>query len=186
MPRKSSILKLPKEVREYIASIREEGFTLDEMIDALGNEYNVEVSRSSLHRYTKHVDRITSKIRNSRYMAESIAQHFGDKPTSQVARTNIELLHTIIMDILVHADDEDGEGKEKLKSGDAMKVAIALEKLTKAHSIDTDREMKIQKEAEKEAMKKASKIVENAAREKGLSADMVDELKRKFLGVPNG
>lgn len=188
MGRKSTLLKLPKEVREYIAKIREDGSaTLDEIVEALSEEFNVDVSRSALHRYTKRVDAVTKKIRNSRYIAESVAKHFGDKPASDIARVNIEVLHTIIMDILMVEPDEDAvDGQPKVDAGDAMKIAIALEKLTKAHKTDTDRELKIREEAEKAAMKKAADIVDKASGDKGLSPEQVKELKEKFLGVKVG
>lgn len=185
MARKSSLLKLPSEVRTYIAKIREDGSaTLDEIVEAIQDEFGVDVSRSALHRYTQQVDAVTKKIRDSRFIAESVAKHFGDKKASDVARVNIEILHTIIMDILMVDPDADAvDGNPQVNAGDAMKIAIALEKLTKAHKTDTDRELKIREEAAKQAMKQASEIVETTGKEKGLSPEQVKELKTKFLGI---
>lgn len=180
MPKQSSILKLPEEVRSYISKIREQGYSLDEIKEALEQEFDIKVSRSTLHRYDKHVDRIGKRIRESRIMAESVARQFGDKPTSDVALANIEMLHTLIMDILVFAPED---GNKKLDGGDAMKIAIALEKLTKAHAIDTDRELKIRAEAAKEAKLKAAEAVDNVAKSQGLTRDTVQKIKQKILGV---
>lgn len=181
MGRKSDILKLPSEVRQCIATLREEGRILDDIVEAIEAEFNVKVSRSSLHRYTKSVDKVTEQIRKSRYMAESVAKHFGDKPASDIARTNIELLHSLILDIMVC--DEDGDGKIDMNSGDAMKIAIALEKLTKAHKTDTERELKIREEAAKEARIQAAKNAVKVGKKEGLTAATVEAIKGSILGV---
>lgn len=182
MAPRSTILKLPTSVREYIASVREKGHTLSEITEALQEEFGVDVSRSALGRYTKQMERVTKQLQNSRHMAQAIAKHFGDKPTSEVARANIELLHSIIMDVMV-AGGEDGAEAPKFESGDAMKIAIALEKLTKAHKTDTDRDMQVVKEAERKAKEEALKAVENVAKRGGMSADTVAKIKKEILGA---
>lgn len=181
MARPSSITRLPEEVRSKIAVLRNQGRTLDEILAHL-EELDVDVSRSALGRHLKKQREVTEKIQRSRQMAEAIARNFGDKETSQVARTNIELLHSMTMQLMIGGE----EGEEvKLDSKDAMFLATTIEKLAKASKTDFDRELKVREEATKEAMKKASEIVDVAGKEKGLSAEVINELKSKFLGVPN-
>jgi len=85
------------------------------------------------------------------------------------------------MKLMIGQDDEEGV---VLDPKDAMFVATALEKLSKASKQDLDTQLIAAREEERTAtMEKASKIVESTAKEKGLSAEMVAELKKKFLGV---
>lgn len=182
MPRPSSISRLPDEVRSKIAVLRDQGRTLDEILNHL-DMLNVEVSRSALGRHLKKQAQVAEMIRRSRHMAEAVARQFGDQETSKVARTNIELMHSLMMKLMI-GEEEDKE--VVLDAKDAMFVATALEKLSKASKLDIDRELKVREEAKKEAMAQAAAIVETTAKEKGLSAGMVEELKAKFLGVPNG
>lgn len=181
MARPSTIAKLPKQIREKITTLRDQGRTIDEILRHL-EMLDVEVSRSALGRHLKKQAKVAEQIRRSRELAESIGREFGDAEASQVARTNIELLHTLMMKFMIGGDDENVE--VILDAKEAMFAATALEKLSKASKLDVDRELKIREEVERQAMKKASKIVEDAGREKGLSAEMVNELKAKFLGVP--
>lgn len=182
MTRRSTILKLPADIRAYIARVREDGHTLDEITEALQEEFGLDVSRSALGRYTKQMDRVTKQLQNSRHMAQAIAKHFGDKPASDVARANIELLHSIIMDVMV-AGGDDGESAPKFDTGDAMKIAIALEKLTKAHKTDTDRDMQVAKDAERKAKEEAVKAVDEAAKSGGMSAETVALVKKNIMGI---
>lgn len=180
MARKSTIKRLPVEIVNKIHSLTDAGLTLDEIMGAL-DKIDVDVSRSSLHRYLKNRDRVLERVRQSREMAKAIAQEFGTETDDTVARTNIEMLHAIIMKGL----SGDGETDVVLDAKEAMFMATALEKVSKASKLTTDRILQIRDEAKKEAMKQASEIVDKAAQGKGLSPEMVNELKTKFLGINN-
>ena len=182
MPRPSSITRLPTQVREKISVLRDQGRTIDEILAHL-EQLDVDVSRSALGRHLKKQAQVAEQIRRSRQLAEAVGCQFGDEETSKVARTNIELLHSLMMKFMIGNDDETAE--VVLDAKEAMFAATALEKLSKASKLDVDRELKIREEARKEAMKQASEIVEKTGREKGLSPEMVDKLKREFLGIPN-
>lgn len=181
MARKSSVSRLPKEIRESIGRLTDQGRTLDEIIEHL-QKLDVDISRSALGRYVKSQNKAADQIRRSRQMAEFVADKLGAESANSVARMNMEFMHTIISKSLFGGeDDKDVTFDPK----EAMFLATALEKLAKASKLDVDERLKIREEARKEAMKKAAEIVDAAGREKGLSAAMVQELKAKFLGVPN-
>ena len=57
MARPSTIQRLPTEVRELIAELREEGRTIDEVLEKL-RELRLDVSRSALGRHVKQLDAI--------------------------------------------------------------------------------------------------------------------------------
>lgn len=181
MGRASTISKLPKAIREKITSLRDQGRTIDEIMVVL-DELDVDVSRSSVGRHLKKQKQVAEQIRRSRQLAEAIGREFGDSETSEVARTNIELLHSLSMKLMIGGEDEQ---EVRLDPKDAMFMATTLEKLSKASKLTVEQQLKIKEEAKKEAMAQAADIVEKtAAKEKGLSAEMVNELKSKFLGVP--
>jgi len=182
VPRASSISKLPPEIREKITVLRTQGRTIDEIVGKLA-ELDIDVSRSAVGRHLKQQKKIFEQIQKGRHMAEAIARQFGDAEGTKLQRTNIELLQTIITDMMFSAGD-DGVFDPDPKN--VMFAATALEKLSKASKLSTDQELQIRKEAEREAMKKAASMVDEAAKtakDKGLSPEMVDQLKAKFLGV---
>jgi hypothetical protein len=183
MGRRSSIARLPAEIREAIGRLRNDGRTIEEILAKL-RELNAEVSRSALGRHVKQLDEIAEQLRNSRAVAEALIARFGEEPDNRVARLNIELMHGIVMKLLVTEDGDAG----KLDPQETMFVANALNRLAGAQKLDTDRELQIRREMAKEATKKLDQAVKDAGAsgEKGLSADRIAQLRRDFLGVGRG
>lgn len=179
MARQSSIRRLPAEVRELIADLRERGRTIDEVLDKL-RELDVEVSRSALGRHVKQLDAIGAEIRRSRSIAEALVKRYGDAPESRTARLNIELMHAFINKLMI---SEDGE-IVSLDAKEAMFVATALQKLAQASKQDVDREALLRQQFAKQidaAIEEAE-----AAGEKGLSKERLAQMRRDFLGVGKG
>ena len=184
MSRPSTIDRLPREIREKITELRDRGRTIDE-IKAKLDELDLaeEVSRSALGRHIKKVDQMVEDMRRARAVADGITRSFGDIETSRVARTNIEMMHALVMKLMMGADDEE---PVVLDPKDAMFVATSLEKLSKARKQDFDTELKAAREEERlAAMEQASEVVEKTGREKGLSNETIEVLKKEFLGVDN-
>jgi hypothetical protein len=180
--RPSTISRLPPQIKEKIASLRDQGRTLDEIMNAL-NAMDVEISRSALGRYTKRMDRVATDLRKSRELAQAVARQFGDKEVSQVARTNMELTHTLLMKLMVGNDDEES-APVILKPQEAMFIATAIEKLTKAGKVDFEAQLLAAREQERrEATAQAAEKAADTARSKGLSEDLIHAIKANILGV---
>jgi DNA-binding transcriptional ArsR family regulator len=180
MPRPSSIDRQPPEIRELIGKLRQDGRTIDEILEKL-RELQSDVSRSALGRHVKQLDAIGEEIRRSRAAADAIVQRFGDAPESRTARLNIELMHSLLMKLLV---GEDG-GVVKLEPQEAFFVSTSLQKLAQASKSDVDREVIIRKDLAARLDKDLAKVETEAraAGEQGLSAERIAQLRREFLGV---
>lgn len=174
MARKSTIERLPAEVRETIGRLRERGRTIDEILVKL-QELDVDVSRSALGRHVQKLDAIGEQIRRSRAVSEALIERFGEGEESRAARFNVELMHSMIMDLLA---GEDGE-EVKLDPKSAMFLADALAKLSRAHKTEVDREVATRREVAKQAAGE----VERIARREGLSAETVDTFRAAILGI---
>lgn len=174
MARTSSISKLPAEIREKIGQLRTEGRTIDEIMAKL-DELNVDVSRSALGRHCKQLEAIQSGIRKSRAIAEAIIKDYGEDKENKVARANIEILHSLIFQMM---STEDGE-PVVLDSKDAMFLSTSLEKLVKAEKTDFEKEMKIRAEIKN----KIEKSIEKEAKKKGYSEDTVQTIRDILRGA---
>lgn len=180
MSKPSTIERLPDEVRKLIAELRDRGHTIDEILAHLA-AMSVEVSRSAMGRHVKKMEQVTADIRRSRQVAEAVARSFGDKETSQVAKTNIEILHTIMMKSMIGNDEQ---GEVVLDAKEAMFLATALEKLSKASKSDFDMQLQVAREEERTAtLNKAVDAVGKVAKQNGLSVDTVNAIKQTILGV---
>lgn len=140
MARKSSIDRLPKEVRELIGELRQHGRTIDEILAKL-RELDVDVSRSALGRHIQqNVDALHERLHESRAVAEAVMGRIEDSSAGQVARINIELMHASLLKLMSSDESAALDGKE------AMFLATALQKLASASKVDLDRELKLRAE----------------------------------------
>lgn len=182
MGRQSSIRRLPSEVRELIADLRERGRTIDEVLDKL-RELEVEVSRSALGRHVKQLDAIGAEIRRSRAVAEALVKRYGEAPESRTARLNIELMHAFINKLMI---SDDGE-IVSLDAKEAMFVATALQKLAQASKQDVDREALLRQEFQQKIDKALANAEAQIEGEGGkVAADpmaVLRKVREEFYGV---
>lgn len=181
----SSVSKLPEEVRAQIAALRQDGHTLDEILDHLQKLNVGNISRSALGRWTKKQSGLREAITRSRVMAEAIGRGFGDNKTSQVAQANIDLLHSMLMKFMVIIEGENSDDDDnKLNSNDFKNLATAVEKLAKASKTDVDQRLKEAVELERRnTIERAAEVAAGAARHSGLSAETVQAIKGEVLGM---
>lgn len=186
MARPSSIDRLPGEVRETIARLRERGRTLDEILAHLA-ALDVEVSRSALGRHVRSMAKIGERLRRSRVLAEALIREHGDAPESKAARVNIEILHTYISDLMDLAGDEGEDAERALATlRDPRAIALlseATERLTKASRHNVEYIEKVEARATAKARREAAEVVEAEARKRGLSAETAEAFKAAIFGL---
>ena len=188
MSRPSSIDQMPEEIRSEIGRLRTQGCTIDQIVAHLQSYYGKTPSRSALGRHIKGMDALGEKMRRSRQVAEALVQELGDAPESKAARLNVELLHSAILDLNMRsADGElvDPEGAAALAGNPegVMMLAKALDHLAKASKTNIDFIAAAEARAELRAKRGAAAAVEATAKEKGLSADTIAEIKASIFGV---
>jgi len=188
MPRKSTVRRLPPEIREQIGALLEQGRTLSEITAHL-NQLGAEVSRSALGRYKQRLDKVGEKLRRSREVAEALIAKLGNAPESKALRLNVELLHGVLTDLALNANEESeggeaAEGKAvTLDPMGAMLLSKALDHLARASKADAELVGKIREQAEAAARKAAAETAVTAARKGGLSAESADAIRREILGI---
>ncbi len=134
MGRKSSISRLPSDVKAYIeAMLANGGQTLDELIADLQQRFPAEShagelpSRSALHRYGSKLDRRLSAIRASTEAAKLIQAQAGDDKDARsealTALVQTELFEAILC--LQEADDPDADPAERVSMLSAAAKNIA-------------------------------------------------------------
>ncbi len=188
MARASTVRRLPPELREQIGTLLTEGRTLTEITAHLA-QLGADVSRSALGRYKQHLDKVGEKLRRSREVAEALIAKLGTAPESKALRLNVELMHGVLMDLALSANEEgeEGEGGEAkgvvLDAQSAMWLAKALDHLSRASKADAELIGKIKEQAEAAARKAAAETAVTAARKGGLSAESADAIRREILGI---
>lgn len=184
MPRKSSISRLPAEIRELIGDLREQGRTIDEILAKL-RELDVTVSRSSLGRHLKNAAEVGERIRRSREIADALVRRFGDAPESKTARLNIELMHSVVMDVVTAVEARGADEAGEPVTLDAMQVMLlskALDHLGKASRSDADVIEKARQQVIKEVIARAIDAAEKGAAKAGvtLGREALDLIRREL------
>ena len=175
MGRPSKIDQLPAEVRDLIADLRGRGHTIDNIMVALrGLDLPADdlPSRSGVGRHVEKFDAIIEQARRSRAIAEAVIARAADEPESRAARANIELTHTLVMNLMGKLA-EDGDDVQ-LGPQDIQFVAKALDHLGRASKSDVELRKQIRADLAAEADKKLLAAVGKG----GMSAEVAAEARR--------
>lgn len=177
MGRKSSLRRLPPEVLQEVNRILSEGrLTLDELLEHLRGMGVETVSRSALGRQKQRIDKVAAKLRQSREITASLVQELGANSTEgEQGRLLVETLRGMIYDHLEARIMEGELGDPK----SFMALARTLKDMAQANRLDQDFEAKVRERVQKETVK----AVEDSAREAGLSAETVEAIKSRILGI---
>ncbi len=177
MGRKSSVARLPREVREELHRILREGaYTIDEIVAHL-RQLGADVSRSAVHRYRQRFDAVAEKMRQAQEIAAVWVRQLGEAPEGDVGQLCAQLLKTISAQTLMQMQlDETEEGAD---AKEIMMLARAIKDLEQSTKLAMEREMRAREAARREA----AKAVEKVAREEGLQSETIDAFRRAILGV---
>ena len=163
MPRVSGFRKLPPEVRDLIGGLREKGRTIDEIMGAL-KALDIAVPRATLGEWTKKIDAIAERMEQSRIMADALVRRFGDAPEDKTARLNMQMVHTVLNDVLKQALSG---ADNKYSPNEVMQLSKALDHVTRAARTDAEYISRAREEARKEAEKRMESALRDAAGEAG-------------------
>lgn len=185
MGRKSTVARLPAEVKTYIEAMLATGAqTLDELIADLQARYPAEAhagtlpSRSAVHRYGQKLDRRLSAIRASTEAAKLIQAQAGDDQDARsealTALVQTELFEAILS--LQEADDPDADPADRV----GMLSSAAKNIATLTRSSVGLKKFQLEVRAKAQA---AADTVDKLAKKGGLTAETAEQIRREILGI---
>lgn len=187
MGRKSTISRLPADVKSYIEGKLAEGrLTLDQLIEDLRTQFpdTAEAgdlpSRAAVHRYGQKLERRLGAIRASTEAAKIIQAQAGDNEDARsgalTALIQTELFEAILN--LQEIDDPDMDPAERV--GMLSTAAKNIATLTRSSVALKQFQAKV-----RDATRAAASEVEKTAKKAGLSDATVAEIKARILGIVN-
>lgn len=190
MGRKSTIDRLPADVKSYIQAMLATGSqTLDELIRDLQERFPAEAtagdlpSRSALHRYGSKLDRRLAAIKASTDAAVLIREHAGDsldaRSEALTALVQTEMFEAILA--LQDASDEDVDQADRLAmlSKAAKNIATLSRSSVNLKKFQAEAEDK----ARRELQAKQAANLEEVAKAQGMDEGQVDFWRRKVLEI---
>ena len=179
MPPKSKIKALPPQIRKELDRLLAGGaHTLDQVVAHL-RQLGAPVSRSAVGRYSQEFEEVAAHIRESREIAGAFARELGEVPEGDMGRVLIEIVHRLVFKASV-AKLRDGDAIDAV---DAARLAKAIKDLAAGSKIGLDTEIKIREQVAAETARQAAGEAEAVGREKGLSAETVEAIKSRILGI---
>ena len=180
MGRKSTVDKLPPKFREALnALLRDPAVSQLEATHEINRQLaewdeDIRISASAVNRYSIKMEKIGSKLRQSREIADMWIAKLGSQPQGQVGQLLNEVVRNLAFDTAI-AMSEDGEPVEpKL----IRELAVAIEKLERAASENEKRDAEIRRKAREEAAEELTEELKND----GISAEVEASIKRVLLG----
>lgn len=184
----STVKRLPPEIREEVHHLLDQGQTLDAIISHLRTMGVEQISRSALGRYKKNFDVLVERMRRSREVSEAVVRNFGQESESKTARLNMEMMQSVIFDLMLKCQEDSAEGAGEditLDARQAQALSAAMANLARARRLDQDALVKAREEAAREAEAKVAKAAAQVAEEArpGLS---VAEMRDRMLAIYRG
>jgi len=179
-------------IRDQIAAWHSDGHTILEIMESCHAEFpdvpqEAWPGRIGFTRHIKGLNKLAETIQRSRAVAEALVQRLGDAPESRQARLNIELLHSVVTNLMLEAAEGGEEGQPVTFPPDQVHaLAKSLDHLARAQRTDMESTLHLRKELaaqQNTRVAKAAADVAVIAKESGLSAKRIAELQAKVAGL---
>lgn len=185
-PRASTIDLLPGDIREQLQDLlrdpRVSQLDATARINAILAEegFDERLSKSAVNRYAQRMEAVGARLRQAREAADMWIGRLGAAPQGQVGHLVNEIVRTMAFDVSMILQEGGVDEKTAPRAVKMMKeLALTMQRLEAAASMNVKRETEIRDQARREAADTAEKV----AKQGGLKAESVQELRRAILGM---
>ena len=140
---RSTVAKLPPELREAVDAAIADGATIDEITARIRAE-GENCSRSAVGRYTKDTRALIQKRQEADRVVKAWMQEFGDRPQGELALVLIENLRAMAIETMRHL----AKREEPASSEDIARLSLALKRIESTEERRIQREQAAEKAAE--------------------------------------
>jgi len=174
MPSKSTIRKLPDELRAEVDRLLRDGkVTLVQIVEHL-RAMGADVSKSAVHRYSQDYERMAEDIRLTREMARAVGREVRDDVDGNATQMLVESLHALLLKSRMQlADSGDIDAKS------VSDLAKAVKDLQTASKSSAEMRLKLREQVAREA----AQVVDEVAPKEGLSTATIETIKERILGI---
>ena len=179
---RSSIKRLPPELREAVDAAIADGATIDEIAALIRGEGGA-CSRSAVGRYTKNVRDLIRQQQETDRGIEAWVRALGERAQGRAGLILIETLRTMTLSTLA----ELSKREEPATPEELSRLSLVLKRIEGTDKLRIERERAAAKEAEKAAAKTAPGAGQSAGQapgRKGLSPEAVAAIREVVEGRP--
>ena len=181
---RSTVAKLPKDLREAVDKAIADGATIDEITARIRAE-GESCSRSAVGRYAKDTRELIQKRQEADRVVKAWMQEFGDRPQGELALVFIEGLRAMAIDTMRHLTKRE----EPASSEDIARLSLALKRIESTEELRLRREQAAQKAAdaakpEPKPQPQPRPKPKKPKPRKALSPEVVARIDEAVLGKP--
>lgn len=174
MARKSTIKRLPPQLRKELDRLLTSGqYTLDQVVAHL-RTMGADVSRSAVGRYSQEFEEVAKHLRESREIAAGFARELGELPEGDMGQVLVELVRSVVFRVAMRQTDK----AEDIAPIELARLAKAVKDLASGAKTSVDMEVKIKEQARREMAEETKATLENAARGGSLDPAAAEEALR--------
>ncbi|MBF0752226.1 MULTISPECIES: DUF3486 family protein [unclassified Pasteurella] len=181
--RASKVDLLPPNIKTQLAMmLRDKQFSqaqileeINDLIRDCGLPEEMQLSKTGLNRYASRMEKIGSRIRQSREIAEVWTKQFGEMPQSDLGKSLMEMVKQIAFETSLKLGEQDGGIEPK----DLALLSSAIQRLEQAESLSFKREQAIRQET----IKRAAEAVEEAGKQQGVGFEDVQKMVKAVYGI---
>ena len=181
MGRKSSIDKLPKDVRSHIErQLRENRLTLDELITELQERFpgKEPPSRSAVGRYKVSFDQMVRKMREQEAMSRLLVAELGENPDERAGQLMVQSVTTLVNHATFAAQNEDEVDIE-----DVRKLARAAKDVLQARKVSLEERRSIEKEAREKLIEEQREKLDELGQSGEVDQDVLNKVIKAAYGL---
>jgi len=180
MPRKSTIKRLPADVRAHLElRLREDQLTLDELIEDLREHFPQAEppSRSALHRYRVGFEEMAGRMREIEVASTALVGELGEDVGERAGALLAQAVTTLATNAALQAHSDDVSITEIAKLARAAKAAM------EARTLSMKERQAIEKAAEERLLKEQSKKLEALGKAGALAPETLARIRSEIYGI---
>ena len=183
MGQKSAVDRLPENLRaKLLEMLQNPAVTQAEIVDAINAEAGEQLlSRSSMNRYAQRMKRFAEKNRQAKEIADAYIDKYGTDNRVKLGKVVNEQIRLAVFDLIGEIEEirEDPDIKTPQIADMLYKLSRGLKELEAAEKLNAERTESIRKAA----LAEAAEAVEQTAESSGLTAETVEIIKKRILGL---
>ena len=137
---RSTVAKLPAELREAVDRAIAEGATIDEIAAGI-RDAGENCSRSAVGRYAKDTRALIQKRHEADRVVKAWMQEFGGRPQGEMSLALIESLRELALATMEHL----ASGDEPVSTKDIARLCVVLKRIEDADKMRVEREQAAEK-----------------------------------------
>ncbi|EHF4788516.1 DUF3486 family protein [Salmonella enterica] len=181
MGRKSTVHRLPEEIRSHIERrLRENRLTLDELLADIHAHFpdGDAPSRSALGRYKQTFGEMVGRMREQDQMARLLVSELGENPDERAGALMVQAVTTLTTHAAFTAQQEADPDIDTVRH-----LARAAKDVLQSRKASLDERREIERAARERLLWEQEENLKSTARAQGLSEAQVQFWRERVLGI---